>query len=282
MSNISERAMLIRNRISFWDARKYDRQVSNEIADQKGADHDAGRYNKQLFPRDAVRELQRIKTEAKDYHNRVTLAWEKNLRILPADLYMEYMNAMQEFRIKYEAAAADLERNYPQLMHDAKIRLNGLFDERDYPHQYDVSRRYKIETLVWPMPNSDDFRVSLSDAETRRIKKQMEEQLKEQLQESINDLWQRVYDIIERMRNAFADPDKRITEAMFRDLNEIVGLLPTLNVTGDPELDKLAKQLKGSLCKTSPDVVRNNPTVRKESAETADDILAAMAGYIGS
>lgn len=281
MSELSEKAMLIRNRVSFWDARKFDRKISDEIADEKGAEHDVGRYNKQLFRREALRDLVRIKTAAKDYHNSVTLAWDKNLRVLPSSMYFEYMQKMQDFRIQLERAAQELERDYPKWIADAKARLNGMFNQSDYPHQHDIASRFGIQTLVWPMPDSDDFRVALGSAETKRIKRDMAKQLEDQVNKSIGDLWQRVYEAVEKMRDVLGDKDKRISASLVSNLRDIVDLLPKLNVTGDPRLDKMAKTLGASLCKRDVETLRADDHIRAEQAQTADDILATMAGYIG-
>lgn len=285
MSNLSEKAMLIRNRVSFWDARKFDRKVSNEIADQKGADHSAGRYNKVLFAREAIRDLSRIKTAAKEYHNHVTLAWDKNLRLLPSSMYMEYMEKMQGFRLEMEAAARVLERDWDKWIEDAKSRLNGMFDERDYPHPTEMYSRFGIKTLVWPMPNSDDFRVSLSAKETARIKADMEKQLNEQLSQSMEELWHRIYEAVERMRDLLADENKTVTdnryETSVNKLRSIVDVLPALNITGDPDMANMAKKLVKSIGVRDAGELREDKKLREREAQTAEDILASMAGYIG-
>ena len=46
---ITEKAMLAAVHISIWTAVKHDRKVSRDVADQHGAHHGAGRYNKQLL-----------------------------------------------------------------------------------------------------------------------------------------------------------------------------------------------------------------------------------------
>ena len=43
MTDLTSRAMLVELQVSQWTARKYDRKVSNEVAEQQGAEHDMGR-----------------------------------------------------------------------------------------------------------------------------------------------------------------------------------------------------------------------------------------------
>jgi hypothetical protein len=53
--SLCSRAMLCLLSISMWSARKYDREASEEIAQRHGAQPDAGRYNKVLLPKEALR-----------------------------------------------------------------------------------------------------------------------------------------------------------------------------------------------------------------------------------
>ena len=281
MAKLSEKAMLIRHRVRYWDARKYDKSISDEVADAKGAERDAGRYNKALIARDALKEIRQIRHAAKAHHERMTLPWDRSIQILPADAYMQYMAKQQEFRIQYENAVDEFIRNYPDFIEDAKKRLNGMFDERDYPSAGELQFRFGIKLHVLPMPDAQDFRVALSDKETAQIRETIEEQVNERIGNAMQDLWKRVYDAVEHMRDVLADKDKRITESLVGNLREIVDLLPVLNITGDPELARMAKRITQSLYKRDAVMLRENDKAREQQAQTADEILAAMAGYIG-
>ena len=52
-ADISARAMLVCLKISAWTARKFDKRVTKEVNEARGASEDAGRYNKMLLPGDA-------------------------------------------------------------------------------------------------------------------------------------------------------------------------------------------------------------------------------------
>jgi hypothetical protein len=51
---LSSRAMLCSLSISMWSARKHDREASEEIAERRGAQADAGRYHKVPGQREAT------------------------------------------------------------------------------------------------------------------------------------------------------------------------------------------------------------------------------------
>ncbi len=66
--SLSSRAMLCSLSISMWSARKHDREASEEIAQRHGAQADAGRYHKVLLPKEALAEIHKIVSEARQEH----------------------------------------------------------------------------------------------------------------------------------------------------------------------------------------------------------------------
>jgi len=82
---LSSRAMLCSLSISMWSARKHDPDASQEIAVRHGAQTDAGRYHKVLLPKEALAEIQKIVSDARQEHYFITLPWDDNgYRVLPA------------------------------------------------------------------------------------------------------------------------------------------------------------------------------------------------------
>jgi hypothetical protein len=74
--SLSSRAMLCSLSISTWSARKHDRDASEEIAVRHGAQTDSGRYHKLLVPKEALAEVQKIVSEARQEHYFMTLPWD--------------------------------------------------------------------------------------------------------------------------------------------------------------------------------------------------------------
>jgi len=76
--SLSSRAMLCSLSISMWSARKHDPDASQEIAQRHGAQADAGRYHKVLLPKEALAEVQKIVSDARQEHYFMTLPWDDN------------------------------------------------------------------------------------------------------------------------------------------------------------------------------------------------------------
>jgi hypothetical protein len=279
--------MLCSLSISIWSARKHDPDVSQEIAQRHGAQADAGRYHKVLLPKAALAEIQKIVSDARQEHYFMTLPWDDNgYRVLPAAAYMDHAEKMRELSDRFTPAVDALAREFGNLVEQAKVRLGGLFRPEDYPSSDELCSKFSFETKVMPLPDAGDFRVTLGDEEKDRIKRQITMAVEASLQVASRDLWQRLYEAVSHLAERLSA--YKVTgvgvEHPFRDtvitnLVKLVDVLPKLNVTGDPELERLAAQVRTSLL-VDPQELRKSESVRTETAKAATAICQRMEGYM--
>jgi len=279
--------MLCSLSISMWSARKHDPDASQEIAQRHGAQADAGRYHKVLLPKAALAEIQKIVSDARQEHYFITLPWDDNgYRVLPAAAYMDHTEKMRELSNRFTPAVEALAREFGKLVEEAKVRLGGLFRSEDYPSPDELCSKFSFETKVMPLPDAGDFRVTLGDEEKERIKRQITTAVEASLQVASRDLWQRLYEAVSHLAERLSA--YKVTgvgvEHPFRDtvvtnLVRLVDVLPKLNVTGDPELERLAAQVRASLL-VDPQELRNSESMRSETAKAATAICDRMAAYM--
>lgn len=291
--DLTTRAMLVTLNISQWTARRHDRAVSEEVAKAHGT-ADAtktGRYNKILIDPEVLAAVAKLASEARDWHEKQTLPWsDKGPRILPAANYWAYMEGVRTRRVAYDAAVCALVAAYPAALDEARGRLNGLFDEADYPAADDLAERYSFGTRVVPLPDAGDFRVALGVDELASVRADIERDVRKATGDAMRDLWQRAYDavakMIERLGAYQPAEDGGKAKGVFRDtlvgnLAELADLLPRLNVTADPNLDALASKLRTQLCQFTPDELRADANKRGQTKQAAAQIIAAMADFMG-
>jgi hypothetical protein len=258
---LSSRAMLCTVSISQWSASKHDRQASEEIALQHG--------------------------EARREHYFMTLPWDDNgYRVLPAAVYIEHTEKLrrygQEFLVAIELFAAQFDR----LVLESRARLGGLFRVEDYPTSKEIRDKFSFDVKVMPLPDANDFRVSLGEAEKDRIKRQITASVEASLSIASRDLWQRMYEAVSHMAKRLSayKANEEGVEHPFRDsivtnLVKLVDVMPRLNITGDTELERLTEQVRTSLL-VDPKELRKSEDVREETAKTAAKIAEQMAGYM--
>ena len=281
---LSTRAMLCSLSISQWSASKHDRQASEEIAAHHGAQPDVGRYNKLLIPKETLAELHRIASEARREHYFMTLPWDDNgYRVLPAAVYREHADKLRECSRQFMAAVEVFAAQFDQLVIESRSRLGGLFRAEDYPTSREIRDKFGFETKVMPLPDADDFRVSLGDEERDRIKRQITASVEASLTVASRELWQRMYEAVSHMAerlSAYKTTEQGV-EHPFRDsivtnLVKLVDVMPRLNVTGDPELERLTDQVHASLL-VDPAELRKSESVRADTAIKAARIAQQMS-----
>ena len=279
---ISDKAMLVRLSISQWTARRLDVQATREVIQNYQAKPDAGRFNKLLVDVCAVKRYQKAANEARVFHYANTLPWgNDDSRILPAANYSAYSSKMREFRAAFDAAVDEFIGDYPGLISQAERDLNGLFRAADYPTAAALRFKFGFDYSVFPIPDSDDFRVSLADDEVERIRAEIQGRAESSVNDAMADCWARLYAAVKHMADKLREPEAIFRDSLIGNIGELCDVLPRLNLTGDAKLTAVLDEARAALVPLSPDKLRKFEVERKSAALAADGILAKMAGYCG-
>ncbi|HEX5426538.1 MAG TPA: hypothetical protein VFW94_23525 [Candidatus Acidoferrales bacterium] len=292
-SDLHTRAILVGARISAWSARKYDRKISQEVAETHGATIEAGRYNKHLMPADAAtyKALNSHLANLRNIHYANTLPWtDDGWRILPAPNYEKYQDAMRKGFREAEALLDAFIDDYPLLRAEAQRRVNGLFNSTDYPSISEIRSRYSFGLEFLPIPAGSDYRVALSQDEIDMIASRTEERVKQAADAAQSDAVKRLYDVVshihERLTATTKGDDGEIKPGIFRDslidnARELCDVLQRLNLYEDPVLEQL-RQRTEKISRTEPQTLRENSDVRVDTAKEAQSILAAFTATYGA
>lgn len=284
--NISEKAMLVALSISAWSGRKYDKDATAEVAQNHGTDATrAGRFNKILVNPMSLKDITSIAGNARNYTMSVTLPWlNDGIRIIPVDIYLEYMQKMSDYKSQFNQAVDKLLVEYDALVKQARLDLNGLFKESDYPSEESIRRKHAFNVRVFNLPDSGDFRVALSESEFQSTKQEIEQNLNEAADNAVRDVFQRVSmrmeHMLKRLKEVEATDGKGIRESMMKNISELADLLPKLNITNNPDIDGIADQIRLELATISSDDLRENQSSRIAAAQSARDILNKVSAYI--
>lgn len=283
LNGIQNKAMLVRLSVSQWTARRFDKPVSDKAAADFAAKNDAGRYNKILVDPQAIQPITKIVSEVRDWHYTNTLPWQDDgQRILPAANYLNYTRKMSAFKDKFNAAVAKFLDAYPTLVEDARTRLGKMWNQADYPQVSVIKNKFGFDVSVMPIPSGNDFRVSLTDTEVERIQADIEDSVKKSIDGAMTDLWIRLQTAVSNMVNRLSDKDAIFRDTLVSNLSDLVNLLPKLNLTDDPALESIRRDIEAKLVKVAPQTLRNDKEVRTQVANDAQAILDVMSGYIGS
>jgi hypothetical protein len=284
-NDLLTRAMLVNLSISSWSASKYDKKVTRETNAAHGAAENAGRYNKSLMPDDAesYQKLQKhIANVRQDIHYAQTLPWsDTGWRLLPIKNYQAYTDAIRTAQHTFDTLRDEFISDYPTLRENARVKLNGMYNERDYPRY--IGDRYSMAVEYSPVPSGTDFRVTLSSDEIETISARTEERVKQAFQDAMTGpkgAVTRLYEVVANIQAKLSDPKGIFRDTLIGNARELCDILTRLNVTDDPALETLRRQTE-LLAVSEPQTLRDNPDVRIDVANQAQSILDAMVSTYG-
>jgi len=278
--SIHKKGMIVYLQISTWTARKYDRKISREIEDQYHA-NEAGRYNKILIAKQFLANIQKIVSNARSFHYENTLPWFDNGgRLLPAANYFDYIARIKSYKDKFEYEVNRFISMYTDYKEEARNRLNGMFQENDYPEVETLLKKYALSTQINPIPDADDFRVTLNQNEVNNIKTAIKEQVKKSTDQAMTELWLRLYKVVGHMVERLSKTEHKFKNSLVTNITELCELLPKLNITDDINLNTALNEIKTKLTEFSPTILREDVAIRSKTAKEAEIILNKMKHYL--
>ena len=275
--SIQNAAMIASLSISQWVARRHDKEITKEVKNTHNAAEDAGRYNKLLVAKEHTEKLSKITTRARAFHYENTLPWgDNNERLLPTKNYFEYMNELGSLKSEFDSAVSEFIKNYPSVVEEARIRLNGMFKQADYPSALDIEHKFGFRTAFMPVPSSD-FRVGLADTEVDKLRIDIESEINKRVYSAKFDIWQRINTQLSHMKAKLSDTEGVFRDSLFENLKELVELVPRLNLTDDADVNTICSEMSKVIA--DPQEVRANPNLRAEKAQEVTDILNKFEGW---
>lgn len=284
IASIADRAMLVSLNITGWSARRTDKKVNAEVADKHNLKSKVGNYNKSLLPNCAA--FDNVTSMAGALRNTLyhyTLPWMDNgTRILLAAGYELFAQAVKAKTEEYDRAVNAFLAEYPAHVEQARQDLNGLFDPADYPTVDALRGKFKATLKTFPMPDSQDFRVSLSSEAVSLIRESIEESVKSACEDASRDAWTRVGKALaamqERLTERLKDPKTVYRDTLFSNIAELVEILPALNITEDPALTKIAADIKAQILRgdTNQSAVKMTAQINRDSPDRCQTTAAAV------
>jgi len=282
---IHTRALLASVSISSWTARKLDKAVTNKVHADYQASGKSGRYNKNLLPGDCP-EYAALKTRVSTIRNGFyerTLPWtDDNRRLLPTDNFMHFSDWFREQSRLFAAELDAFVAVYPSARALAQSLMpNGLYKDADYPSDADVRKRFALSVSYDPIPAQGDIRVSLADDTIATLEQAIGDRLTAATETAMADAWKRLHEVTARMAERLNDPKAVFRDSLVDNVRDCVDMLKRLNVTGDPDLERMRADVADKLTQHSPETLRESDATRADVAAKANAILASMAGIYG-
>jgi|TARA_R100000482_G_scaffold124788_1_gene79040 hypothetical protein len=280
---LSDKALLVQLSISQWTARKYDKKATEQVASANNAAVQSGRYNKSLLPmNDFLTNVHQKSTLIRKKYYANTLPWGiDGTQILPSANYLSFMTDFRKEKYEWQMVVNSFLSEYMRLKTHARVSLNTLYNEADYPPQDEVASKFNMDMSIMPVPDGD-FRVDVAEEELARITADVERRVVDASQNAMKEAWNRLHDRVKHMAEKLDDPKAVFRDTLVENTREICSVLTRLNFTDDPNLEAMRQEVEQSLTKHHPDALRNDPDLRRDKAAEAKAIMAKMGAFMGA
>lgn len=278
MSNLGKRAVLMRLTKGMPGEFRQDKTLTEKVKQEHNLGKKSGKWDKALFPPEALAPIKSLDGEADKYHDAVTLPFDKGIGILPAVLIESYSQKMMEFKSRRQHLVdTHFLDNYQKWIDWAKRELNGTFDASEYPDPEEMRKKFYFRTEPVPVPDSTHFESNVTsllglDAESVNIR------VEDATKEAQRVLLSRMIEPLTHMANKLKEDKPKIFETMITNIAEIAELVPKLNLTDDPALNQFAADME-RLAKTDTDLLRESKVERTQRQQEAEALMKRLSGY---
>jgi len=151
---------------------------------------------------------------------------------------------------------------------------------RTHFYRYTLRHRFYADLEIDVVSEAKDFRVDIEKGEAERVKSQIEGSIQRRINDAMGDLWSRLSERLEHYREKTADEKAVFRDSLVTNLQDIVDLIPSLNLIDDPELERIADDIRSSIYGIDAKDLRKDGAVRKHAATEADRIMTEMEGLM--
>ncbi len=287
---LGERAVLMRFAVGLPGEEREDHRVSAEVKADKNLGQNAGKWEKRLFPKEALAAVKSKINEARAYHDTVTLPFDTGIGILPAALIQEYSDKMREFKGQIANLAETTFLAEPDKWIDwARREHNGTFEPDNYPgfdsagnfnpegFRSVMRKKFYVRTEPLPVPNAEHFATQVASLLGTDLES-VDLRVADAAKEAQRELMKRLIAPVRHMVDTLAKDKPKIYETLIGNIADIVRLAPALNMSGDAEIDAMVQQME-TLTRFSTKVLKDSSATRTEAKNAAQAMLDRLAGY---
>ena len=289
---IASSAVLVSLNISVWTGRKLDKQVSAEIDNDKNTRVRAGNYHKNLMA--GVKELDDITkfaAETRNWFAYNTLPWgNEGTKIKDVGSLYEFTPELASRQDTFWAFVEAFCATYYTAVQAAQFKLGALFNADEYPPVEEIKAKFGFKYVFYPVPEAGDFRIDIGNDGLRELQAQFNTAKNEAIHTAMRSLWDATRDDLERLSNQLrveltgdverlgkhVFPVERKGKLYQSTLDSALArcdMMKSMNLTGDPEMERVRKELRMLLSGVDLVELRKDSAVRLSVKSEIDDLL---------
>jgi len=298
LNSILDRAVMCIVHVRQWGATQKDNEAGAELANAHGVTEAAYEVTRHLIDPKHLKEIDRQASRIRKFVQVESQPWtDGNGRLLPNERVPGFVMGLQDLIDTFDALADQFVVDLPTIYAESPLVVAGKVDVDDLLSPEQARARFYVDLRIRPIPSGSDFRVDMSSDLMKAIQQDCEDNLKEAAKLATLESFSRMRKVITTMINGLerhgiklegAARSQYLTEASVSNVVDLVGILDTLNIADDPNLTRIASDMRTSLIMFDADMLKDDPNLRdtvtinaKRVLKDVDAATEGLGGFFG-
>jgi len=257
---------------------------STFAADALGADHAIVKEMARVIGKEALSPLTTIESRARALLNFYSAPTPLDgARFIHREKLADVLAALRMLEDEFDTAVDQFVANYPAARDAILAQQGTAADPEAYPPASKVREGCDFSLTVLPFGATDVTEI-LSAQEVQRLNNELYRACENAKREAVAALAVRFHEAVtasvESLSGALDGTKKCFRDSAIENLRELVDVLPSINLTGDPLLEQARLKLSKVLDGVDPELLRGDKTIAAQVTASLADLAASVEGLM--
>jgi hypothetical protein len=272
--NVFEQGSLVQFKVSLWGAKV--KLPTEQIHAE--ADPDFVRGTKYLVEKSFLRPIEQERNAARGYLRAHSLPFPiSGICFVPRNFVPQIEERLQGYRDNFMRQVEVFADQYENAKLNARLRLNGLFDESDYPEQLQSFFSFQWQFFVMDAPS----RMSILDpAIYQREQERFAEKMNEFRENAVIVLRERFIEMVNRMVDRLSGEKKIFRNSTIANIQDFLTSFDQLNISNDQDLEREVARCREILAGVDPNSLRSDDNYKDHIARKMSEVQQQLGSMM--
>jgi len=291
--SLASSAVLVSIDTHVWSATKQDRGISNDVADSKRANRNAGKYVKNLLAdHPKHKAIVNYRQTIYNWTKRRTYRWNDANDLLPSIDVPKFKQEFGEHQATFDKLVDDFIASYSSIVSDMAFKAGDMFNRSDYPAVDELQAKFGVHLYVSEVPMSD-FRCGIASDIADDLFETYSRQAENIVTEVVLAQKTRFIEVMQSISHCCGYDElgvddntgetkirkRKIYDTTIQKALEMCETFKGFNLSADPDLELARASLERALADVDAKGIRESDAVRTAVKEDVDSILSKFSSF---
>jgi hypothetical protein len=287
--DISSASVMVEVSIGQPSSIKQDNRASREVTHAHNATTGSAKVKKDIYSSPLLKEIKNYTQQVYQMHRDMTLPYSDAMgRIVPTSIFPEHKKQIAgECKNEFFRMRDLVVGQYQDICDKAADALGSLHDPSDYLSQDAFYNKFRFNCVYLPV-QTNKFHADLAEDTKAFLVTQFDKFHADSLNNMNRNICSRIHKAASTLvaRINFTDAEKlanpkqhKLYDSAVTNVLDIVHMLDDFNVANDPNIARMADELRIAMRGVTPDGLKQSEDYRMETKKSVEDIIANLPSF---